>query len=97
MLRGLEHVHARGVVHCDVRPANVLLRRAASAAGGGGGGRRLEGVLADFDISLESQARRRPMRAVMAGMAAAAVGGEKVCFSDASRRRRRGRRELEQL
>ena len=97
VLRGLEHVHARGVVHCDVRPANVLMRRAAAGGGGGGGGRRWEGVLADFDISLESQARRRPMRAVMAGIAAAAVGGEKVFFSDASRSRRRGRTELEQL
>ena len=50
VLRGLEHVHFHGVVHCDVKPANVLVTEP-----GAGGVRRA--VLADFDLSLD-QARR---------------------------------------
>ena len=41
----LAHLHANGVVHADVKPANILV---------GPGGR---GVLADFDIAVDSGAR----------------------------------------
>ena len=41
MLRGLAYLHARGLVHCDVKPANVLI---------GDGGRA---VLADFESALD--------------------------------------------
>jgi serine/threonine protein kinase len=50
VLWGLEHVHKHGVVHCDVKPANVLLTAARSE-----GLRRA--VLADFDLSQDQQAR----------------------------------------
>ncbi len=50
VLWGLEHVHKHGIVHCDVKPANVLLTAAR-----GEGLRRA--VLADFDLSQDQQAR----------------------------------------
>lgn len=42
ILRALAHAHARGVLHLDIKPANVLLRAA---------GRGYEPVLTDFGIA----------------------------------------------
>jgi serine/threonine-protein kinase len=42
VLRGLEEIHARGTVHRDVKPSNILL------------GRRGEVKIADFGIALEA-------------------------------------------
>lgn len=52
VLRGLDFMHTRGFVHCDVRARNVLVRRASSADGAG-----WEAALSDFDISIDSGAR----------------------------------------
>ena len=37
LLQAVAHMHSAGVVHCDLRPENVLLRRAPPASAGGGG------------------------------------------------------------
>ena len=41
---GVEHMHQNGIVHCDLKPANVLLDMDANA-------KRVMAVLADFGIS----------------------------------------------
>jgi serine/threonine protein kinase len=68
VLWGLEHVHRHGVVHCDVKPANVLLSTSC-----GGSPRRA--VLADFDLSQDQQARASRMsRAATVGSVAGGRG-----------------------
>jgi serine/threonine protein kinase len=44
-LRGLEHVHRAGVVHCDVKPENIFVSGAGVAK------------LADFDVSKDDATR----------------------------------------
>ena len=49
-LRGLDCMHSRGFIHCDVRGRNILVRRQPDGAG-------WEAALSDFDISIDSTAR----------------------------------------
>ncbi len=44
-LQGLMYVHERGIVHCDVKPANIFVTREGT------------GVLGDFDISQNAETR----------------------------------------
>ncbi len=77
VLRGLEHVHQHGVVHCDVKPANVLLTALGDSGGGGRGscsGNPRRAVLADFDLSLDQRTRLEV--SVAAASRAAAAGSE---------------------
>jgi serine/threonine protein kinase len=52
-LRGLEHVHFHGVVHCDVKPANILVSEPGPAGGRAGRAGVRRAVLGDFDLSLD--------------------------------------------
>jgi serine/threonine protein kinase len=61
--RGLAHLHAGGVVHGDLSPANVLLRRSSGGARAGGGA-PLTAVLADFGLSARAPAPPRPRSAL---------------------------------
>jgi serine/threonine protein kinase len=45
VLVGLVHLHAHGVIHGDVKPANILIDA------------RERGLLADFDISIDTKSR----------------------------------------
>ena len=65
LLMGLAFVHSMGVVHCDVKPANVLMDDDASENGNGGG---LRPRLGDFELSLDGEA------AVMSTLAAGVRG-----------------------
>jgi serine/threonine protein kinase len=57
--RGLTHLHARGVVHGDLTPANVLLKRSGADARTGVGA-PLTAVLADFGLAARAPAPPRP-------------------------------------
>jgi hypothetical protein len=64
VLRGLAAVHGAGVVHCDVKPENVLMTRGGEAR------------LGDFDVSQDEAGRTRTLAmTVSAGAAAAGVAG----------------------
>ena len=47
MLAALMHVHARGYVHCDIKPGNIMRRV-------GGDGERGSFVLGDFGLAVEA-------------------------------------------
>ena len=58
ILRAIEHKHRVGVVHCDIRPKNVLMNQ---REGFGETHHQVickwQAVLDDFDVSLNSSAR----------------------------------------
>ena len=45
MLKGLQHIHAHGVIHCDIKPANIMMKNETTP------------VIVDFDIALTNQGR----------------------------------------
>jgi len=60
-LVGLEHLHDNGVLHCDVKPANILVDS------------RERGRLGDFDISIDTNTRTSAAN-ISTTMRATAVG-----------------------
>lgn len=48
VLRGLEHLHDNGILHRDVKPANILV------------GRKKEGILSDFGLAWPSGTKPKP-------------------------------------
>ena len=50
VIKALEHVHYHGIVHCDVKPANVLVELGSDG--------QHRGILADFDLSKDLEARK---------------------------------------
>ncbi len=61
----LQHAHAAGVLHRDVKPSNVLI--AERRPGGGIHGPELPVVLADFGIAISSEGRHAAHSAATAG------------------------------
>jgi serine/threonine protein kinase len=57
VLRAIEHMHRAGVVHCDIRPKNVLMKQREGCGHGHEVMGRWQAVLGDFDVSLNSTAR----------------------------------------
>ena len=69
-LRGLEHVHSHGIVHCDVKPANVLLKEQQAD-----GLRRA--VLADFDLSYDESERPGKQISMLAASSSMSMVGQR--------------------
>ena len=63
IFRGMAHIHHCDVLHCDIKPANILMRLAS------GDGARMEGsriMIADFGLACTKvEARKGDMRADM--------------------------------
>lgn len=54
IVRGLQHLHKKHIIHGDLTPGNVLLRWAASASGKPAGGPpKLLAKLGDFGLSVK--------------------------------------------
>ena len=49
MLKAIEHVHYHGIVHCDIKLANVLVELTSDG--------QHRGVLADFDLRKDLENR----------------------------------------
>ena len=71
VIKALEHVHYHGIVHCDVKQANVLVEL------GNDGQHR--GILADFDLSKDLEARK--MASVSALSMASGARGTPGCLT----------------
>ena len=61
MIKAIEHVHYHGIVHCDIKLANVLVELHSDG--------QHRGVLADFDLSKDLEHRQE------ASMSATSVAG----------------------
>jgi serine/threonine protein kinase len=80
-LVGLVHLHAHGVIHGDVKPANILVDA------------RERGLLADFDISINTKnytsaahvTRKSTIRAIAQGMTAGFAAPELQSSGQATR------------
>ena len=80
-LVGLVHLHAHGVIHGDVKPANILVDA------------RERGLLADFDISIDTKSRtsaahvtrKSTIRALAQGMTAGFAAPELKSSGQATR------------
>jgi serine/threonine protein kinase len=80
-LVGLVHLHAHGVIHGDVKPANILVDA------------RERGLLADFDISIDTKSRtsaahvtrKSTIRAIAQGMTAGFAAPELQSSGQATR------------
>jgi serine/threonine protein kinase len=57
VLRAIEHMHRARVVHCDIRPKNILMKQRVGLSGAEGATGKWQATLADFDVSLNSGAR----------------------------------------
>eukprot|EP00808_Paulinella_micropora_P021553 g62136.t1 len=49
VLRGVEHIHRLGVVHCDLKPANIFLAQQADSS--------WQPEIGDFDVSMDTGKR----------------------------------------
>eukprot|EP00808_Paulinella_micropora_P012300 g43991.t1 len=49
VLRGVEHIHRLGVVHCDLKPANIFLAQQADSS--------WQPKIGDFDVSMDTGKR----------------------------------------
>ena len=50
--QGLEYLHHRGIVHCDIKPQNILMNEDGSP------------VIADFDISINTENRTQTTKGI---------------------------------
>ncbi len=50
--QGLEYLHDRGIIHCDIKPNNILMNEDGSP------------VIADFDISVSTENRTQTLKGI---------------------------------
>ncbi|EKX32233.1 hypothetical protein GUITHDRAFT_82479, partial [Guillardia theta CCMP2712] len=56
VLQGLEHLHRNRIIHCDIKPGNILMTCKDE---------RAEPQIADFDVSREQEDRARELAATV--------------------------------
>jgi serine/threonine protein kinase len=71
VIKAIEHVHYHGIVHCDIKLANVLVELHSDG--------QHRGVLADFDLSKDLEDRLR--EASMSAMSVAGARGTAGCLT----------------
>jgi serine/threonine protein kinase len=71
VIKAIEHVHYHGIVHCDIKPANVLVERTSDG--------QHRGVLADFDLSKDLA--NRLQEASMSVMSVSGARGTPGCLT----------------
>ena len=50
--QGLEYLHHRGIIHCDIKPQNILMNEDGGP------------VIADFDISINTENRTQTLKGI---------------------------------
>ena len=54
-MKGLAYVHEKGIIHCDIKPANIFVTREGT------------GVIGDFDVSRDEKTRATAAAATLIG------------------------------